>query len=46
MLVPRRDLNGRHPASDQCAMLEEQKRRRLAEAEMRESSVRAFEAYE
>ena len=45
MLVPRRALNGTHPATDQCARGAEWKRRRLAEAETRESSERAFEAY-
>ena len=45
MLFPRRALNGRHPATDQCARGEEQNRRRLAEAVLRESSDRAFEAY-
>ena len=46
MLVPRRDLNDRHPATDQCARGAEWKRKRLAEAETRESSERAFKAYE
>ena len=45
MLFPRRYLNVRHPATAQCAMGAERKRWRLAEAEMRESSERAFEAY-
>ena len=45
MLVPRRDLNGLHPTTAQCARGADQKRRRLAEAETRESSERAFEAY-
>ena len=45
MLVLRRTLNGRHPATAQCARGAERKRRRLAEAEMRVSSERAFEAY-
>ena len=45
MLVPRRALNGRHPAKDQCARVEDRKRRRLVEAETRESAERAFEAY-
>ena len=45
MLVPRRDLNGRHPAMEQCARGADRKRQRLVEAETRESSERAFEAY-
>ena len=45
MLIPRWDLNGRHPTTAQCERGEERKRRRLAEAETRESSERAFEAY-
>ena len=45
MLVPRWALNGRHPATAQCVRGADQKRRRLAEAETRESSERAFEAY-
>ena len=45
MLVPRRALNGRNTARAQCARGAERKRRRLAEAETRESSERAFEAY-
>ena len=45
MLVPRRALNRRHPTTEQCAGGKEQKRRRLAEAELRESTERAFEAY-
>ena len=45
MLVPRRALKGRHPATDQCARGAERKRRRLVEAETRESSERAFETY-
>ena len=45
MLVSRRALNGRHPATAQCARGAERKRRRIAEAEMREISERAFEAY-
>ena len=44
-LVPRRALNGRHLATAQCARGAERKRQRLAEAETRESSERAFEAY-
>ena len=45
MLVPWQDLNGRHLSMAQCAMGDERKRLRLAEAETRESSERAFEAY-
>ena len=45
MLVPRRDLNGRHPATAQCTRGAERKRRRLAEAETRESLERTFKAY-
>ena len=45
MLVPRRALNGRHPATFQCTMGAERKRRRIAEAETRESLERALEAY-
>ena len=45
MLVPRQALNRRHPATAQCAREAERKRRRLAEAETRESSERAFKAY-
>ena len=45
MLIPRRELNCRHPATAQCARRAERKRRWLAEAELRESSERAFEAY-
>ena len=43
--LPRRSLNISHPVTDQCARGEEQKRWRLAEAELRESSERASEAY-
>ena len=45
MLVPRMALNGRYPATAQCAIGAERKRRRLAEAETKESLERAFEAY-
>ena len=45
MLVPQQDLNSSHLAMEQCANGAERKRRRLAEAEMREISERAFEAY-
>ena len=45
MLVPCRALKIRHPVTYQCAKGAERKRRRLAEAELRESTERAFEAY-
>ena len=45
ILVPRRALNNRHPVTAQCARGAERKRRRLAEAETREISEQAFEAY-
>ena len=45
MMFPQRALNSRHPAMAQCAREAEQKRRRLAEAEKRESLERAFEVY-
>ena len=45
MLVPCRALNGRHPATAQCARGSDRKRRRLAEAELRESTERSFKAY-
>ena len=45
MLVPRLALNSRHHVMAQCVRGAERKRRRLAEAETRESSERAFEAY-
>ena len=45
MLVPPEALNGRHPATAQFARGAERNRRRLAEAETRESSEWAFEAY-
>ena len=45
MLVPWHTLNGRHPATAQCARGAERKRRRLAEEEFRESMERAFEDY-
>ena len=44
MLVFWGKLNRRHPATAQCARGSERKRRRLAEAELRESTERAFEA--
>ena len=45
MIFPWRALNGRHPATSHCARGAERKRRRLAEAEKRESLERFFEAY-
>ena len=45
ILVPWQDLNGRYPATVQCARGAERKRRRLAEAETRESLERSFKAY-
>ena len=45
MLVPRRALNGRHPATAQCTRGADRKRRQLAEVETRDISERAFEAY-
>ena len=44
MLVPRQALNRTHPTIAQCAMGADQKRRRLAEADKRESLERVFEA--
>ena len=46
MLVPWRTLNGRHPATAKCARGADQKIRWLVEAELRESTERALEAYE
>ena len=43
--VPRREMNGRHPGTVQCAKGAEIKRQRLEEMETRENSERAFEAY-
>ena len=45
MQVPRRELNGRHPGTAQCAKGAESKRRRLEETETRENSEWVFEAY-
>ena len=45
MLVPRRSLKGRHLATEHCARGAERKRRRISEAETRESLDQAFEAY-
>ena len=38
-------LNGRHLSTAQCARGAQQKRRRLAEKELREITERAFQAY-
>ena len=43
--VSRKALNGRHLGTSQCRTGTERKRRRLAEAEMRKTSERAFHAY-
>ena len=45
MLIPQWELNGRPPATSQCARGAERKRRRLAEEELRESSESDFEAH-
>ena len=45
ILVPRRALNISHYATAQCARGEDQKRRRIVKAEMREISERVFKAY-
>ena len=45
IMVPRRALNIRHPATAHCAREADCKRRRLAQEELREISERAFEAY-
>ena len=45
MLVAWRALNGRHHANTQWAKGAERKRRRMAKAELRDSTERAFEAY-
>ena len=45
MLVPWRALNGRHKDTAVCWSRAEQKRRRLAEADIKESAEMAFEAY-
>ena len=45
MMVPWRALISRHPVTAQCAKVEERKKRRLEEAELREISKRALEAY-
>ena len=45
MLVPWRALNSRHHATAMCKKGAEKKRRRMSEAELRDSTERAFEAY-
>ena len=45
MLVPWRSLNGRHKDTAMCRRRAEQKRRQITEAEIRDSTERAFEAY-
>ena len=45
MLVPQRALNGWHPGIEQCNKRAKRKRQQLAEAETRESTNQAFEAY-
>ena len=45
MLVPWRALNGRHHATAMCKKGAERKRCWMAEAELRDSTERAFEAY-
>ena len=45
ILFHRWALNESHSATDQCSRGVERKRWRLAEAELRESSEKAFEAY-
>ena len=45
MLVPWRALNGRHHAIAMCKKGAERKRRRMTEAELRDSTDRSFKAY-
>ena len=45
MLVPWRALNGRHNNTEMCRSGAEKRRRRLAEAEVRDSAEMAFEVY-
>ena len=45
MLVPWRSLNVRHKSTAMCRSGAEKKRRRLAEAEVRDSAEMAFEVY-
>ena len=45
MLVPWRDLNGRHKNTEMCRSGAEKKRQRLAEAEVRDSADMSFKVY-
>ena len=45
MLVPWRSIKGRHHATAMCKKGAERKRRPMAEAELRDSTERDFEAY-
>ena len=45
MLVPWRVIHGRHHATAMCRKGAERKRLNMAEAELRDSTERAFEAY-
>ena len=45
MMVPWRSLNGRHKSTAMCRSGAEKMRRRLAEAEVRDSTEMAFEVY-
>ena len=45
MFVPWRALNGRHKSTEMCRGGKDKKRRQLAEAEVRDSTVMAFEVY-
>ena len=45
-MVPWRTLNIRHHATAQCARQADWKSRKLAEEDLRESTERAFEAYD
>ena len=45
MFVPWRALNGRHKSTEMCRSGADSKRRRLAEAEVRDSTEMAFEVF-
>ena len=45
MFVPWRALNGRHKTTEMCRIGADKKRRRLEEAEVRDSAEMAFEVY-
>ena len=45
MFVPSRALNGRHKSTEMCRSGADRKRRRLAEAEFRNSTEMAFKVY-